>query len=216
MTVPPLVFCVRGFGEPFDRAESPVPLSGELSHSPGGLVEAAGFYLVENFPALFAPADQPGPFEHDQMFGDSLAGERHPSGQPAGAYLTVADQQVEDPAARRVGDGRPQLVIGLRRHPGWRFASNVARRSRYVAPAALVLAGIALFLRVGPAEQLMAAFDHTKTGPLVALGCQRELDEHRVAGHRLLPARGGSSGMRSASADQQSPRRQGRPGPRTP
>src|SRR6266566_3603948 len=100
MTVPLLVLCVRGFGEPFDRAESPVPLDGELSHSPGGLGEAI-------------------------------------------------------------------QVLG---------------------PAAPVLAGIALFLRVGPGEQLVAAFDHAKTGPLVALGCQRELDEHRVAGHRLLPA----------------------------
>src|SRR5215472_6342241 len=124
MTVPLLVFRVRCFGEP------PVPLSGELGHGPGGLVEAVGFYLVENFPALFAPADQPSPFEHDQMFGDGLAGERHPSGQPAGAYLTVAEQEVENPATRRVADGRPQLIIGLRRHRDWRFASNVMRRSR--------------------------------------------------------------------------------------
>src|SRR5262249_43600604 len=128
---PLLVFCVRGFGEPFDRGQPPVPLGGELGHGPGGLVEAAGFDLVEHFPALLAPADQPGPLEHDQMLGDRLAGERHPPGQPAGADLTVADQQVQDPAARRVADGRPQLVIGWHRHPGWRFASNVARRSRY-------------------------------------------------------------------------------------
>ena len=47
---------MRGFGEPFDRGQAPVPLRSELSHSPGGLVEAAGFYLVENFPALLAPA----------------------------------------------------------------------------------------------------------------------------------------------------------------
>jgi hypothetical protein len=65
MTVPFLVFCVRGFGEPLDRAEAPVPLGGKLSHGPSGLVEAAGFYLVQNFPAVLAPADQPGPFEHD-------------------------------------------------------------------------------------------------------------------------------------------------------
>ena len=93
--------------------------------------EATGFYLVEDFPALFAAADQPGPFEHDQVLGDGLAGERHPSGQPAGAYRAVADQQVEDVAARRVSDGRPQLVIGLRSHPEWRFASSVTSRSRY-------------------------------------------------------------------------------------
>src|SRR5215470_18053980 len=130
MWVPLLAFCVRSFGEPFDPAESPIPLGGELGHGPGGLVEAVGLYLVENFPALFAPTDQPGPFEHDQMFGDGLAGERHPSGQPAGAYLTVAEQEVENPATRRVADGRPQLIIGLRRHRDWRFASNVMRRSR--------------------------------------------------------------------------------------
>src|ERR1035441_10336561 len=125
--------CVRRFGEPFDRAESPVPLRGEVSHGPGGLVETVGFYLVEDLPALLAPADQPGLFEHGQMFGDRLAREGHVAGQPAGADVTVADEEVEDPATRWVGDGRPQLVIGLRRHPDWRFASNVARRSRYSA-----------------------------------------------------------------------------------
>ena len=95
---------MRGFCEPFDQAEPPVPLGGELGHGPGGLVEAPGFYLVENFPALLAPADQPGPFEHDQVLGDGLARERHPFGQPAGADLAVADQEVEDLAARRFGD----------------------------------------------------------------------------------------------------------------
>src|ERR1019366_2863423 len=140
MTVPLLVFCVRRFvfcvrrfGEPFDRAESPVPLRGEVSHGPGGLVETVGLDLVEDLPALLAPADQPGLFEHDQMFGDRLAREGHVAGQPAGADVTVADEEVEDPATRWVGDGRPQLVIGLRHHPDWRFASNVARRSRYSA-----------------------------------------------------------------------------------
>jgi hypothetical protein len=44
---------VGGFGQPFDRAESPVRLGGEPGHGPGGLVEAAGFYLVENFPILW-------------------------------------------------------------------------------------------------------------------------------------------------------------------
>src|ERR1019366_4146819 len=92
MTVPLLVFCVRRFvfcvrrfGEPFDRAESPVPLRGEVSHGPGGLVETVGLDLVEDLPALLAPADQPGLFEHDQMFGDRLAREGHVAGQPAGA-----------------------------------------------------------------------------------------------------------------------------------
>src|SRR5580658_3818350 len=67
ITVPLLVFCVRRFGEPLDGAEPPVPLRGQVSQGPGGLVEAAGFHLVENLPALFAPADQPSLFQHDQM-----------------------------------------------------------------------------------------------------------------------------------------------------
>ena len=104
---------------------------GQLGHGPGRLVEAVGLDLVEDFPALFTAADQPGPFEHDQMLGDGLAGERHPSGQPAGAHLAVADQQVKDVAARWLGDGRPQLIVGLRRHPARRSSCSVARRSRY-------------------------------------------------------------------------------------
>jgi hypothetical protein len=109
--------CVRGFGEPLDCAETPVPLGGELSHGPGGLVEAGGFYPVENLPALSAPADQPGPLEYDKVLGNGLTGDRYSPGQPAGADLSVTDQEVEDLTARRVGDGRPQLVIGLRCHP---------------------------------------------------------------------------------------------------
>ena len=92
---------MRGFCEPFDRGEAPVPLGGDLGHRPGGLVEAAGFYLVEDFAALFAAADQPGPFEHDQVLGDGLAGERHPAGQPAGADRTVAE-----PSSGYAGVGR--------------------------------------------------------------------------------------------------------------
>src|ERR1039458_8478284 len=124
--------CVCRFGEPFDRAEAPVPVRGEVSHSPGGLVETSCLYLVEALPALLAPADQPGLFEHGQMLGDRLAGEGHVAGQPAGADVTVADQEIEDPATRRVSDGRPQLVIGLRLHLDG-FASTLARRSRYSA-----------------------------------------------------------------------------------
>src|SRR5215472_3431679 len=80
MTASSSGFCVRGFGEPFDRGQAPVPLGGELGHGPGGLVEAAGLDLVEDLPALLAPADQPGPLEHDQMLADGLAGERYPPG----------------------------------------------------------------------------------------------------------------------------------------
>src|SRR5215472_2525283 len=114
--VPSFVFRVGRFGEPLDRAEPQVPLGGEARHGPAGLIEAVRLDLVENFPALFAPADQPGSFEHDQVLGHGLAGKRHLSRQPAGAYLAVADQQVKDLPARRVADGRPELVIGLRRH----------------------------------------------------------------------------------------------------
>src|SRR6202034_4823168 len=65
MTFPPLVLYVRGFGEPFDHGQAPVPLGGELRHGLGGLVQAIGLYLVENLPALLAPADQPGSLAHD-------------------------------------------------------------------------------------------------------------------------------------------------------
>jgi hypothetical protein len=99
--------CVGGFGEPFDGVESPVPLAGELGHRPGGLVEAFGVHLVENLPTLFAAADQPGLFEYDEVLGDRLAGERDSPGQPAGARLTSADKEVQDPTARRVADRRP-------------------------------------------------------------------------------------------------------------
>src|ERR1700748_2591090 len=102
-----LVLRVRGFGEPLDRAESLVPLCAELADGRGGLVEALGFHLVEDLPALLAPADQPGPLEHDQVLGDGLPSERHPPGQPAGADRAVADQEVEDLAARRGGEGAP-------------------------------------------------------------------------------------------------------------
>src|SRR5215475_6767373 len=112
MTLSCFVFRVRCFGEPLDRAEPQVPLGGEPGHGPAGLIEAVGLDLVEDFPALFAPADQPGSFEHDQVLGHGLAGKRHLSRQPAGAYLAVADQQVKDLPARRVADGRPELVIG--------------------------------------------------------------------------------------------------------
>src|SRR5258708_34702946 len=61
-----LCFCVRGFGEPLDRCQSPVPLGGEAGHGLGGLVQAAGLQLVEDLPALLAPADQPGAFETGQ------------------------------------------------------------------------------------------------------------------------------------------------------
>ena len=60
-----LVFCVRCFGKPFDRDEPPVPLVGKVSQGFSGLIEAVGFYLVQDLPALLAPADQPGLFEHD-------------------------------------------------------------------------------------------------------------------------------------------------------
>src|ERR1019366_4495035 len=73
----------------------------------------------------------------------------------------------------------PSPRSALREHAG--------EAVQVLGPAAPVLVGIALLLRIRPGAQLVTAFGHTKTGPLVALGRQRELDEHRVAGHRLLP-----------------------------
>src|SRR5580700_7400271 len=49
-------FRLRGFGEPLDHGQAPVPLGGDLGHGPGGLVEALGLHLAENLPALLAPA----------------------------------------------------------------------------------------------------------------------------------------------------------------
>src|ERR1700722_5121068 len=46
------------------------------------------------------------------------------------------------------------------------------------APAALVLARVSLLLRIGPGERLVAALHHAKTGPIVALGRQGELNQH--------------------------------------
>jgi hypothetical protein len=100
-----LRFCVGGLRKPFDRGEPAVPLRGQVSHGPGGLVEAVCFYLEENLPTLLAPGDQASLFEHGQMFGDGLAGERDVASQPAGADAIVGDEKVEDPATRRVADG---------------------------------------------------------------------------------------------------------------
>jgi hypothetical protein len=94
-----LCLFVRGFGEPFDGREPPVPLRGLIGHSPGGLVETSGLHLVENLTAVLAPADQPGLLEHGQMLGDRLAGKRNLAGQPARTDVTVADDEVQDLAA---------------------------------------------------------------------------------------------------------------------
>jgi hypothetical protein len=55
-------------------------LRGQVSHGPSGLVEAVGFCLVKDLSTLFATAHQPGLFEHDQVFGDRLAGEGYVAG----------------------------------------------------------------------------------------------------------------------------------------
>lgn len=96
---PPLHrFGVRSLGEPLDRAESSVPLRGKFSHGSSGLVKAVALDLVENLSTLFAAADQSGVFEHDQMFGDRLAGEGYADGQPAGAGFAAIDEKVENSA----------------------------------------------------------------------------------------------------------------------
>jgi len=191
---------VRGFGEAFDRVEPPVPLSGEFGHGPGGLVEAVSFHLVENFPALLAPADQPGPFEHDQVLGDRLARERHPPGQPAGADFAVADQQVEHPATRRVADGRPELIVGLRRHPGSRFASTLSILTGSGAPLLRALdtaAGVVWARPMRRAADAVAA--HVREGVSLA----RALASQRVFPPLLvhLVANGEQSGQLPAMLD---------------
>jgi hypothetical protein len=112
-----LLFGVGRLGDPFDRVQAPVPLGGHVGHDPAGLFEALGLNLVQNLPTLSAPADQPGLFEYDQMFRYGLAGERHSTGQPAGADRTIADDEVEHSPAGRVAYGRPQLIVGWPRHP---------------------------------------------------------------------------------------------------
>jgi hypothetical protein len=44
MTVSSSCLSRARFREPFDRGKSPVPLRGEVSYDPSGLVEAVGFY----------------------------------------------------------------------------------------------------------------------------------------------------------------------------
>ena len=58
------------------------------------------------------------------------------------------------------------------------FREQRGQAVQELAPAALVLVGIALLLRIGPGQQLVAAFDHAKPGPFGIFGRQRELDEH--------------------------------------
>jgi hypothetical protein len=59
---------MRCFAESFDAVESSVPLPGELGHCVGRLIKAIGVYPVEDLSTLLSAADQPAPFEHDQVF----------------------------------------------------------------------------------------------------------------------------------------------------
>src|SRR5580658_5739711 len=90
-----LCFCVCRFGQTLDCGEPPVPARGELGHSPGGLVEPVGLYLIEDLSTFLAPAYKPSLLKHNQVLGHSLTGERHTAGQPTGAYLTVGDDEVK-------------------------------------------------------------------------------------------------------------------------
>jgi hypothetical protein len=87
----PAVPRVRGFREPLEGVESPVPPGGELRYGLGDLDEAVGFDLVENLAAQLVAADQPGFLEDGQVLGNGLTGKRDPPGQPASAYLAVRD-----------------------------------------------------------------------------------------------------------------------------
>ena len=191
----PLVSACAASASRFDRAEvSPVALGGELGHGPGGLVEVFGFSDPGSTPpGPVPPLDQPVPVEH------APGAWRRPactnwrfSGQPAGADRAVADQEVED--RRRDGwDGHdssssacmviPAVIGAVLPRPAQPSGPGT-RPSRPGAPR-----------RSGPAGSARrdSLLDpRQRVGLGVAFGCQRELHEHRVAGHRLLPAGDGS------------------------
>src|SRR5579875_2730539 len=87
--------------------------------------------------------------------------------------------------------GRRWLTTA-RRRPAWSSGAvlrdHAGEAVKELAPAVTVLAGVARLLRVGPVAQFVAAFGHPEPGPFAAFPGQRELDQHRVAGHRLLVA----------------------------
>ena len=86
-----------GLGEALDGVEPPIPLPGDLGHSPGGLVEAVSVDPVEDFAALLSAADQPGLFQHDQVLGDGLTGEGNLARQRTGAGFALLDEEIEHP-----------------------------------------------------------------------------------------------------------------------
>ena len=88
---------VSGLGEAFDGVEPPIPPLGDLGNGAAGLVEAFGFYPVEDLAALLSAADEPRLFEHHQVFGYGLTGERDLARQPTGAGLTLLDEEIEHP-----------------------------------------------------------------------------------------------------------------------
>ena len=144
---------------------------------------------VENLPTLFAPLVQSCLFEHDQCLGDRLARERHLPGQPAGAGITIADEQVEHPTTRGVGDRRPQLVIGLASSMSdRRFARHVRRGGPGTRPTRPDVRRHSVAFSASDQESSSWPLSiHSKTGPLVAFGRPGDLDEHQ------LPATGSSS-----------------------
>ena len=176
--------CTTGFGvgglrEAFDGLEPPIPLPGDLGHGPAGLVEAVGMDSEKDLTTLLSAADQPRLFEHDQVLGDGLTGEGNLAGKPARARLTPLDEKVEHPTTRRVGDGRPQVIVRLGPHPPSvlpALAEHPGEPVEEVSPAIVVLVGIPLLVDVGPGELAEAALDDAEMGAL-PLANQPELDQ---------------------------------------
>src|ERR1017187_80859 len=96
------------------------------------------------------------------------------------------------PEGRQLGDEtgrRWPTTTGHQPAPSSRRLCQDAHKAiQELGPPAGMLVGITLLFCVGPVAQFMTALGHSKTSLLVAHGCQRELDEHRIAGHWFLPA----------------------------
>ena len=171
-----------------DRAEALVPPGGESQPRPGW----------PGRDGRLAPGEDL-PFVGDQFGRSSTPGLRLPAengtrlGQPVGAHL-AGDQQVEDPATRRVGDGRPQLVADLgrpsrptfRQHAGWHRPGIPPQPSQFV--------GIPL-LHVGPVTQFVAA--RTPEAGSAPPPASARTHQHRAVCHRLLAAGVVPAGTRS-------------------
>src|SRR3954466_8177327 len=104
-TVPGLL--VRRLGQPLDGLEPAVPVAGDAGQGVGRLVHPGRADPVPHLPSRPPRVDEPGLLQDGEVLRYRLPAERHVLGQAAGRRLAVVDQQVEQPAAGRGGDGRP-------------------------------------------------------------------------------------------------------------